>query len=368
MTGILGRRSPDPILGHDDVEEILQAALFSGRLAHAYLFAGPGGTGRFSTALVLAASFMCRNSRTGWCGECGDCRRIMKLQHPDVRITFPVLGSTKPEEVADLISKRSGDGTTRLAVPGNSAIVIDAVREIQARMALKPYEGRGRVEILLDVDRMRQEASNALLKTLEEPPPETLLILTAERVSGVIPTVRSRAHLVRFGRVPAGTVTRILEERAGISPAEASRAAAMADGSVGDALTLAKEGPVLSDVVRRGLEMLTLAEPSGIIPAVRVMAKALGVPGSTSLCAGMSAILHDLRRLAVGSPAVFSTPQDLPPGRGWSADSLGKAVESFQVCESRIRANVNPAAALIAAFTGAWHVLGSCDEKRGEAG
>ena len=365
MTGILGRRSPDPILGQEDVEEVLQAALSSGRLAHAYLFAGPRGTGRFSTALVLAASFMCRRSRTGWCGECGDCRRIMKLQHPDVRMTFPVLGSTKPEEIADLISRRSGDGTTRLEVPGNSAIVIDAVREIQARMALKPYEGKGRVEILLDVDRMRQEASNALLKTLEEPPPETLLVLTAERASGVIPTVRSRAHLVRFGRVPARTVAGILEARAGISPAEAARAAAMADGSVGGALSLAKEGPVLPDVIRRGLDLLSLEEPSGIIPAARVMAKALGVPGSTGLCSGMSAILHDLRRLAVGSPAVFSTPEDLPGGRGWSADSLGMAVEAFQLCESRIRANVNPAAALIAAFTGAWHVLSSGDAKRG---
>lgn len=364
MTGILGLRSPCPILGQDEVEQVLQAALSSGRLAHAYLFAGPGGTGRFSTALVLAASFMCRRSSDGWCGECGDCRRVMRLQHPDVRITFPVLGSTKPEEIADLLSKRSADGTTRLAVPGNSAIVIDAVREIQARMAMKPYEGRGRVEILLDVDRMRQEASNALLKTLEEPPPETLLILTAERVSGVIPTVRSRAHLVRFGRVPAGTVARILEERAGMAPADACRAAARADGSVGDALALAKEGPVLPDVVRRGLDLLALGEPSGIIPAARVMAKALGVPGSTGLCAGMSAVLHDMRRLALGVPAVFSTPDDLPRGRGWSADSLGKAVELFRVCESRIRANVNPAAALIAAFTGAWHVLGPGDAMR----
>jgi len=95
------------------------------------------------------------------------------------------------------------------------------------------------------------------------------------------------------------------------------------------------------------------------------MAKALGGPGCTGLCSRMSAVLHDLRRLALGSPAISSTPDDLPRVRGWTADSLGTAVEAFQVCESRIRANVNPAAALVAAFTGAWHVLSSSDAKRG---
>lgn len=360
MSGLFGSL-PHPVEGQEEAEAFLQSALTSGRLSHAYLFAGPGGTGRFSSALALAAAFMCSRSPDGWCGGCRDCSRILKLQHPDVRISFPTLGTTKPEEVADLLTRRMEDGVTPLAVPGNSSIVIDSVREIQARMALRPYEGKGRVEILLDVDRMRQEAANALLKTLEEPPPSTLLILTAQKLSGVIPTVRSRAHLIRFGRVPAATIARIVQERTGVPGPEAQRAAASADGSVGTALSIAREGSLLPGVLEQGLGLLKASDPAQIIPAVRVMAKALGISGSAGLCSVMSSLLHDMRRSALGRRVVFSPEEDLPGGTGWSVDSLGRAVRIFLTCESRLRSNVAPASALTAAFSGAWYEL-----RRGE--
>lgn len=366
MTGLLSGKTPDPILGQDAAEAILQSALSSGRLSHAYLFAGPRGTGRFSSALALSAAFICRKIPDGWCGGCRDCLRIMKLQHPDVRVTFPVLGSTKPDEVADLIEKRGKDGITRLAVPGNSSIVIDSVREIQSRMALRSYEGSGKVEILLDVDTMKHEAANALLKTLEEPPPGTLMILTAERASGVIPTVRSRAHLVRFGRLPVETIAGIVQERTGVSRQDALRAAASSDGSAGAALESAREGGVLHEVLEKGFGLLTARDPRAAIPAARVMAKALGPSGSAGLCSGMAAMLHDLRRTALGLQPVFSTGDALPGGAGWGSDSIGKAVRIFLECESRIRANVSPAAALVAAFTGAWFELGRGEQAHAE--
>ncbi|HOD19466.1 MAG TPA: DNA polymerase III subunit [Candidatus Fermentibacter daniensis] len=358
MTGLLAGKNPDPILGQDAAEALLQSALYSGRLSHAYLFAGPRGTGRFSSALALSAAFICRESPDGWCGGCRDCLRIMKLQHPDVRVTFPVLGSTRPDEVADLIEKRGRDGFTRLAVPGNSSITIDSVREIQARMALRSYEGSGKVEILLDVDTMKQEAANALLKTLEEPPPGTLMILTAERASGVIPTVRSRAHLVRFGRLPVETIAEIVQERTGVSRQEALRAAASSDGSAGAALEAAREGGALHEMLEKGFDLLTVRDPRAALPAARAMAKTLGLSGSAGLCSGMAAMLHDLRRASLGLRPVFSAGDPLPGAAAWGADSIGRAVRIFLEGEKRIRANVSPAAALAAAFTGAWFELG----------
>jgi DNA polymerase-3 subunit delta' len=300
---------------------------------------------------------MCGRSPDGWCGECRDCRRILKLQHPDVRVSFPVLGSTKPEEVAELIQRRVEDGFTPLAVAGNSSITIDSVREVQARMALRPYEGGGRVEILLDVDKMRQEAANALLKTLEEPPPGTLLVLTAEKLSAVIPTVRSRAHTIRFGRVPAETIQRIVIERTGADPLDAGRAAASADGSVGAALSSLREGLALQDVLRQGMRLLEAGSPGEIIPAVRVMTKALGPAGSARFCTQMAALLHDMRRRALGRSAVFTAESDIPESPAWPADALGRAAARLVTCESRLRSNVSAATALTAALSGAWFEL-----------
>lgn len=350
MSGLLSGLS-----GQQNADAVLTSAFTSGRLSHAYLFAGPAGTGRLTAALALASAFMCGGGGPG-CGSCRHCRRIARFEHPDVRVSFPVMGSTKPEECAALLTRRAADGTTPLAVPGNSAIGIDAVREIQMRLAMKPFEGDRRVEIILGVDRMRQEAANALLKTLEEPPPGTLLLMTCERTSAVLPTVRSRAHLVRFGRVPPADIAALLERVAGTAPGDARRIAAAADGSVGAALELAREGDILGGAVADLAGMLAAPRPEGLVQASRELSRTLGASGVSALASRMAALFHDAARVESGLPPL-SYPEAEIPGRGRSGRALARVCSLFVLCERRLKANTSPAAALAAAVTGAWEAL-----------
>lgn len=343
--------------GQEAAESLVGSALSAGRLAHAYLFAGPRGTGRLSAALCTAAAFMCGERESGWCGECRDCRRIPRFQHPDVWVTIPASATAKPEEISTLMEKRAADGVTPLVLPGNQAIGIDTVRSIQARLAMRPYEGRARVEILLDVDRMRQEAANALLKTLEEPPADTLIVLTAERASAVIPTVRSRAHLVRFRRLPVDLVAEIVARRTGLPGPAAMVAASRSDGSPGAALLAAAAGDSFGETVGEALAVLSSSDPSRVLTGSREMAKSLGSAGISALCPLMVSVLHDMRRRILGKGEAFNPPGSVAGHPGWGAGELGEAADCFSLCERRLQANVIPGAAFTAAMTNAWATL-----------
>jgi len=111
-------------------------------------------------------------------------------------------------------------------------------------------------------------------------------------------------------------------------------------------------------MLEKGFDLLTVRDPRAALPAARAMAKTLGPSGSAGLCSGMAAMLHDLRRASLGLRPVFSAGDPLPGAAAWGADSIGRAVRIFLEGEKRIRANVSPAAALAAAFTGAWFELG----------
>jgi DNA polymerase III subunit delta' len=143
------------------------------------------------------------------CGVCPSCTRIARLVHADVLVVSP------------------GD---------TGAIKVDQVREAIERTAYRPFEGRRRVVIVDDADAMLAEAQNALLKTLEEPPPASMFVLVSSRSDLLLPTVRSRCQRLRFGRLAAEDVAGVLVQSHGYSKVDAQAAAAVADGSVGVAL------------------------------------------------------------------------------------------------------------------------------------
>jgi DNA polymerase-3 subunit delta' len=351
MSGIL--RS---LRGQDRAAILIDSAFDGGRVPHAWLFVGPAGTGKLTAALSAAAAWMC-DDPAGWCGSCKHCRRIMAFEHPDVRVTIPVTGSVTPEEIGALFARRASDGTTPLDLPGNCTISIDSVREVQARLAMKPFEGRGRAEILVGADRMRQEGANALLKTLEEPPDGTLLILTAVRGTAVLPTVRSRTQIVRFGRLSAEQVGDELAARTGMDATAAARLAAACDGSVGSALSAAAEGDDLSEDASEALGILLSSGCSDVIELAAVLAKKLGTGSSWLFCSRMRAVIHDLRRIAGGAEPLYSVESDLPRDGMPGTEALNEAARQFAVCEYRLRAGAMPQAALTAALTGAWHAF-----------
>lgn len=347
------------VKGQERAEELLGRSYRSGRLAHAYLFAGPSGVGRLTAALELAAAWMCRRLEDGYCGECRDCTRIFRFQHPDVRVTVPMMGSTTPEEVADLFQARVDDGVTPLSLPGNTRISIDQIRELEERLSMKAYENRGHIEILLDADRMGVEAANALLKTLEEPPDDTVITLVSSRWSALLPTVRSRAHLVRFRRLEEEMVRNILTSRLDLSPAEAEGLARAADGRPGLALKRAGESLSETDELGPGRVLRKLGECDSASCALSLASKVstkLRREGSPEFCRLMQSLLHDLRRKDAGMRPL-SHSSDAMEGLSLEGDICDLGRELFSRAETRLAGNGMVSIVLGAAFVAMWDAM-----------
>ncbi len=200
------------IIGQDRAASLLRQALRADRLAHAYLFVGPGGVGKRRVALALAkaANCLCPLPDGDACGSCAACRKVAAGVHPDVLLLTPE------------------EGTLR----------IEQVRTLREEVTRRPYEGRRRFALLDPAEALTEQAQNALLKTLEEPAGATTFILLAQRTGTLLPTVLSRCQRLTFGPVPEALLARHLAA-VGVPSDRARALAALARGSVGEALALA---------------------------------------------------------------------------------------------------------------------------------
>ncbi|HET7745941.1 MAG TPA: DNA polymerase III subunit delta' [Vicinamibacteria bacterium] len=205
----------DRILGHDRVRGLLARAVAGGRVPPALLFIGPDGVGKRTLALAVAQALLCESPEGGEaCGRCSSCHRVGKGFHPDLTVIQPEKGSIKIEAVRDL------------------------VREI----AMKPFEGRGRVFVIDDAHALTEQAQNALLKSLEEPPAGTHIVLVTSAPQLLLGTIRSRCQALRFGPLPLALLEQRLVEAAGLAPDEARLRAVVCAGSLGAALAFEGEG------------------------------------------------------------------------------------------------------------------------------
>lgn len=347
------------VKGQEQASELLGGSVSKNRLAHAYLFAGPSGVGRLTAALELSAAWMCSVEKSGYCGKCHDCTRIFRFQHPDVRLTIPGMGSTEPEDIAALLQTRVDDGITPVRFPGNTVIAIDQIRELGKRLSLKAYENKGHIEIIIDAERMGIEASNALLKTLEEPPCETIIILISSIWSALLPTVRSRSHMIRFNRLHEDLIADILIDRKEMTRDRASEIALVSDGSPGNAL-LHENGSSLYDTEENPSEILqevvdsTMA--SSVISMASKLSRKLGREGSLEFTVEMQSFLHDLRRKTLDMKPFAHTDRQLD-----SIDIPDDKVESiakvFRTAEIRLRGNGMSRIVLTTAFLGTWNII-----------
>ena len=193
----------------EQVKRMLLQTVKQQCLPPAYLFVGPAGVGKRTTAITLAKALNCPVQNGDACGHCAVCKRIERHLHPDIH----------------------------LVEPQGQVIKIDQVRQLREVLALQAYEGRVKVAILDDVGKLTVEAGNALLKILEEPPVETLFVLICQHLGNLPSTVTSRAQVVRFSLLAREQVVALLRQH-GRDPGAAERTTCLSGGRPGAALTL----------------------------------------------------------------------------------------------------------------------------------
>ena len=236
------------LIGNNRIKETLKRLIKSGRVPHSLIFAGAEGVGKRLFALELAKAAVCQNPQNGEaCGVCAACRRAASFEFPK---------SDDRDAHKKVIFSEHGD--VGMIVPYNRNILVDAIRNLEAEANFRPFEAQARFFIINDADKMNDEAANALLKTLEEPPATSHIFLVASRPDALLPTIRSRCQTLRFAPVEAAEVEKFLLETKQFSPADAELIAKLSRGKLGNTLNMNLEAfRAQRDLMLRALESLT---------------------------------------------------------------------------------------------------------------
>jgi DNA polymerase-3 subunit delta' len=199
------------LIGNERIKSLLARAVAEGRIGQGLIFAGPAGVGKRQFALALAQAVNCEHPVDGdACGACLPCRKIALSEHPDISTYLP-------------------DG---------QFIKIGQMREMSAEAQFRPYEGRRRVLIIDDADRLRTEAANSILKTLEEPPDTSLVLLITPKPYALLDTIRSRCQMLSFAPLTNIKLENYLQSNHKRPAAETELLARLACGSIGRALEI----------------------------------------------------------------------------------------------------------------------------------
>ena len=290
------------ILGQERAVDLLRRYISYGATPHGLLFSGEEGIGKETAALVFVAALLCRApEEDGACGVCHDCRLFASSSHPNFL-------KVSPEENSKFLR-------------------IEEIRTLQEELSLKAFSDRPRVVILNPADRMTPQAANALLKTLEEPPPETRIILIAHRVAGIMPTIVSRCQKVPFFPLPVDMAAEILARLPDIgkdfSHEVIRLACAAAGGSPGRALALL---PDIENERDLWMAAFTNASPKEVID----LAETFKGEGSDGRLTTPLTLARDLALLSSGSGTAIinddlrdelSAAAACRPAGGWDAVS-----------------------------------------------
>ncbi len=319
------------IRGQEDAQERLRLAAARGRLPHALLFHGTRGVGKTSTAFALAQFLNCEApTEADSCGACPSCRKIDRLQHPDLHWIFPMAGSLRGEQraahIRATIDARLEPGIHALSYKESASIAIGreqdlragSVGELRIQAGITPVEARVKVFVVSEAERMTAEAANSLLKVLEEPPPDNLILLTAQRPSALLKTIVSRCQSLWFRDLREDEVEDLLVERARVPvgsgretapPAreDAALLAALARGSLTRAAASLEEAEDAKGLRDRAVAFLSL--PPGD-PRLHEAVDAIAALGDRSVVAQLLDFgllwTGDLLRAATGSGVLLA--------------------------------------------------------------
>jgi DNA polymerase-3 subunit delta' len=228
----------------------IRAALASGSLAHACLFTGPSGVGKELAAIGLAQALLCPEAPGTGCGRCSSCGRVERFAHPDLLWLMP-----EDEQVRRRLAGRSDFDH----VPSRE-IRVEQVRRLQERLSLRGLESPRKVVLLLSAELMNPQAQNAFLKSLEEPPADTTLLLVTSAPDRLLPTLRSRCVRIPFGPLPRALVAAEVARVRSLGAVEAEAIAALADGSLERAMEMDAEQLETRSAIIRAFEAVTASD------------------------------------------------------------------------------------------------------------
>jgi DNA polymerase III subunit delta' len=328
-----------PVWGHDAAVADFRSAIAAGRVRHAYLIAGPAGSGKRTLAMAFAQALTCLAPLAPGvpCGVCRSCGKIARGVHPDVQ----------------RVSLDSQAATAEKANRQNTSLTIETVREVTGLAALRPMESAWRVTMIDDAETMQGVAQEALLKTLEEPPGYLVLILLSDDVDALLPTIRSRCQVVDLRPVARATTTALLEAT-GVAADDAATLAGLAAGRPGWAVRAARDRSVVERqqaAVDRALSWIGSSPYDRLVTALRIG------DGFTKqreeVFADLQTVLglwRDALLLKAGQPeyVTYRAGADaldrwLP---AWDLDDVHQALCSVQTGIADLESNVRPRLAL----------------------
>lgn len=241
------------IKGQDRAIALLRNAVKNDKLANSYLFYGPEGVGKFTTALYFGMMVNCHATlEKRPCGLCPSCKKFLNLSHPDLMYIFPtpklnisIDGEVKSEKVLHeyeaYLENKKNTPWREFFFSQNIEIRIDSIRMLEHRIMLSPNEGLKKVYIIEDADLINREAANAFLKTLEEPPNDTIIILTTKKPNVLLPTIISRCQKIPFLPISNEMIIEYLLEKTAVNEYDAKLFARIANGNMAKALRLTQD-------------------------------------------------------------------------------------------------------------------------------
>ncbi|MFL6375393.1 MAG: ATP-binding protein [Pyrinomonadaceae bacterium] len=218
------------LVGNTQAKHTLKRLIANGRLPNSLLFVGPNGVGKRQFALEAARTVLCRDKNDGEaCGVCSLCTHIADF-------VIPAPSDSTKDQFKKVFF--GGHRDVGVVVPFKNFILVDASRDLEREVNFRPSDAPARFFIVDDADRMNDAAANALLKTLEEPPPTSYLFLITSRPDSLLPTIRSRCQTLRFAPVAPQEIEDYLVRERALPHHEAALAARLARGSIGRAVHL----------------------------------------------------------------------------------------------------------------------------------
>jgi DNA polymerase-3 subunit delta' len=344
-----------PIIGHRDTRARLAEAVRSGRLPQVLVISGPAGVGKQRLALWLAQLVLCERRESEPCGRCRACRLVDGLAFADLHwfVPIPRPKAAEPDKATDEAAQALAEVMEeRRAKPlygppdGMASHSMASVRLLHRRASLTSVEGGARIFILGDAERLvpqesSQEAANALLKLLEEPPAGSLFLLTAVDPRRLLPTIRSRAVPVRLQRLSDADVRTFLaaQMEPGLSPAAMDERVAAAAGSIGEALAAGEESGK-AYLAAEQLLAAVLAGPGAFYERALRQPPFSARGEFTAMLDALADTLGEAARGVLGQP----TRRPLPPALLRRADPSSLLQAMDRVAEAREAAygNVNP--------------------------